>query len=317
MMKCKTKIESKMKKSIHTIYTACIGFVFCITGCGQEETVQKETEQDNIMKFQIMHPSQHSKSVIRATETAFETNDQIGLFVTGQDKPLQIAGNYVNNASLTYNGTAWIPAKPIYWNDGTYDVYAYYPHFSPILSVDETEFNVALDQSTAKTADKLGGYEASDFLWASAKKQTAGNEAIPLKFRHCMSKLVVRLIKGEDYEGDLAEDATVYIHNTVPSATIDLSAGVATKALYGTETSIKAKPAGDHRYTAILVPQRIDNRRPLIEVVMKGVSYLMESKFLFKSGIQHTISLTISKNPDQVKIDIGGEIEDWESTQES
>ena len=94
-----------------------------------------------------------------------------------------------------------------------------------------------------------------------------------------MSKLVVRLIKGEDYEGDLAEDATVYIHNTVPSATIDLSAGVATKALYGTETSIKAKPAGDHRYTAILVPQRIDNRRPLIEVVMKGVSYLMESKF--------------------------------------
>ncbi len=230
---------------------------------------------------------------------------------------MQIAGNYVNNASLTYNGEAWIPAKPIYWNDGTYDVYAYYPHFSPILSVDETEFNVALDQSTTKTANTLGGYEASDFLWASTKKQTAGNAAVPLKFRHCMSKLIVRLIKGEDYEGDLAEDATVYIHNTVPSATIDLSVGVATKALYGTEASIKAKPAGDHRYTAILVPQRIDNRRPLIEVVMKGVSYLMESKFLFKPGIQHTISLTISKNPDQVKIEIGGEVEDWEPTQES
>ncbi len=317
MIKRKTKTESKMKKSIHIIYTTCIGFVFCMTGCGQEDTVQKETEPDNIMKFQIIHPSQQSKSVLRATETAFETNDQIGLFVTGQDEPLQIAGNYVNNASLTYNGEAWIPAKPIYWNDGTYDVYAYYPHFSPILSVDETEFNVALDQSTTKTANTLGGYEASDFLWASTKKQTAGNAAVPLKFRHCMSKLIVRLIKGEDYEGDLAEDATVYIHNTVPSATIDLSVGVATKALYGTEASIKAKPAGDHRYTAILVPQRIDNRRPLIEVVMKGVSYLMESKFLFKPGIQHTISLTISKNPDQVKIEIGGEVEDWEPTQES
>ena len=96
MIKRKTKTESKMKKSIHIIYTTCIGFVFCMTGCGQEDTVQKETEPDNIMKFQIIHPSQQSKSVLRATETAFETNDQIGLFVTGQDEPLQIAGNYVN-----------------------------------------------------------------------------------------------------------------------------------------------------------------------------------------------------------------------------
>lgn len=45
---------------------------------------------------------------------------------------------------------------------------------------------------------------------------------------------------------------------------------------------------------------------------MKGVSYLVESSFLFKPGIQHTVSITIEKNPEQVKIDIGGEIEDWE-----
>ena len=42
-------------------------------------------------------------------------------------QPLQVGGNYVNNASLTYNGTEWTPTRPIYWNDGSYDVYAYYP----------------------------------------------------------------------------------------------------------------------------------------------------------------------------------------------
>lgn len=158
-----------------------------------------------------------------------------------------------------------------------------------------------------------GGYEESDFLWASAKGQTASNNAVSLKFKHCMSKLVVRLIKGEDYEGDdLPNDAEVYIHNTVPTATIDLSVGVATKYVYGKEKSLKAKAIGDHKYTAIIVPQRISNRRPLVEVVMKGVSYLMESTFLFKPGMQHTISLIISKNPEQVKIEIGGEVENWE-----
>lgn len=297
----------------HIIYTIGIGMMLCMAGCGQEESVQKETEPDNVMKFEVVHPSQQSKIVSRATDKAFEKNDRVGLYVVEQNEPLQVSGNYVNNAPLTYDGAAWVPSRPIYWDDGSYNVYAYYPYSTPISSVDETEFSVALDQSSTKSGNELGGYEASDFLWASATKQTASNNAVSLRFKHCMSKLVVRLIKGEDYEGDdLPEDAEVYIHNTVPSATIDLSVGVATKALYGTEKSLKAQAIGGHKYAAIIVPQRIINKRPLVEVVMKGVSYLMESTFVFKPGIQHTISLIISKNPDQVKIEIGGEIENWE-----
>ena len=69
---------------------------------------------------------------------------------------------------------------------------------------------------------------------------------------------------------------------------------------------------GVYQYSAILVPQRIDNSKPLVEVVMKGVAYLVESRFVFKPGIQHTITVVISKNPEQVKIEIGGEIEDWD-----
>lgn len=302
-----------MKQNIHIIYAACIGWILCMASCGQEENTLRDTEQSNVMKFQIMHPSQKPEAISRATETAFEVNDRIGLFVTQKDKPLQVSGNYANNEALTYNGTAWTPDRPVYWNDGSYDVYAYYPYSTPIQSVDEAIFDVATDQNNAGTADKLGGYEESDFLWASAKGQTASNNAVSLKFKHCMSKLVVRLIKGEDYEGDdLPNDAEVYIHNTVPTATIDLSVGIATKYVYGKEKSLKAKAIGDHKYTAIIVPQRISNRRPLVEVVMKGVSYLMESTFLFKPGMQHTISLIISKNPEQVKIEIGGEVENWE-----
>ena len=113
-------------------------------------------------------------------------------------------------------------------------------------------------------------------------------------------------------EGDLPEDAEVYIHNTVTSATADLSVGIVTRDSHGTPETIRAKYLGNHRYAAIIVPQRLNNRQPLVEVVMKGVSYLYESKFLFKSGVQHNVLLAVSKNPEQVKIEVGGEWENWD-----
>ena len=122
-----------------------------------------------------------------------------------------------------------------------------------------------------------------------------------------MSKLKIRLIKGEDFEGDMPTTAKVYIHNTVPTATIDLQAGVATRYVKGTRQTIIAHQDGDTSYSAIIVPQRIDNRQPLVEVEMMGVSYLFESKFLFKPGTEHLVNLVISENPDKVKISIGGE----------
>lgn len=287
---------------------SCLTIAVFATGCSNE-SVGILPESNGQMTFSVIHPSQNGMT--RATETGFENNDRIGLYVTETAVPLQQSGNYVNNALLTYNGTSWSPSKPVYWNNGTYDVFAYYPHSSPVSSVDDFPFSVATDQSTPKSADVLGGYEASDFLYASSSKVKASAQPVTLQFKHRMSKLLIRLIKGEDYEGELPDEAEVYVHNTVTSATIDLSAGIATRNPHATAASIKARGMGKHEYAAIIVPQRIANRQPLIEVIMKGVSYLYESSFVFKPGTQHLVSLIISKNPEQVKIEIGGEIEDW------
>ena len=96
------------------------------------------------------------------------------------------------------------------------------------------------------------------------------------------------------------------------SATADLSVGIVTRNPRGEIGTIRAKSLGNHQYAAIIVPQRLNNRQPLVEVIMKGVSYLYESKFLFKPGTQHNVLLAVSKNPEQVKIEIGGEIENWD-----
>ena len=297
------------RMTLYSIYAACLGLALCLAGCGQEEMTETGEQPADVMRFSLTHPDEGART--RVTDSHFEKDDRIGLYVCTAEAPLEVGGNYVNNALLTFNGSAWHPERPIFWNNGSYDVYAYYPQVSPVTSVDDLPFSVATDQQAAGNEQTPGGYEASDFLWASAKKQTAGNEAVKLNFRHCMSKLTVRLVKGPDYDGDELPEAEVYVHNTVTEATVDLAVGIVTPAKFGKLHTVKAKAAGKDEYTAVLVPQRIANRVPLIEVVMKGVSYLVETNFRFKQGIHHTFTLIISKNPEQVKIEIGGELENW------
>ena len=286
-----------------------IGFalaLLALVACADDNEPQYKDARHTPMTFEVTHPSQ-----TRATATNFEGGDRIGLYVAQADAPLEIGGNLVNNEALTYNGSRWTAAHTLYWDEGTYNAYAYYPYIQGVSSIDDQPFSVATDQSTAKTATDLGGYEASDLLFATSKGIKASASPINLTFKHIMSKLKIRLIKGEDFEGEMPATADVYIHNTVPTATVDLQAGVATRYVKGTRQTIKAQQEGAYSYSAIVVPQRVENRQPLVEVVMKGVSYMYESKFVFKPGVEHLVNLVITNNPDKIKIEIGGEVENW------
>lgn len=261
---------------------------------------------DGVMRFEMQHPA------TRATAAAFEQGDRIGLYITEYSgdaaAPLQISGNWANNVAAVLNGSVWTTDRKIFWSDNRMDVYGYYPYMTP-TSIDENPFSVALDQSTERSGDAPGGYEASDFLWAKAAGAVQAEKTVALSFRHCLSKMVVKLVKGASYEGDLPDNATVYIHSIVPTATIDFTTGAVTKDIFGEMATIRTRKVDNATYEAIIVPQRLDTRRPFIEVVVNGVSYLLEDTFNFKAGKQHTLSLKINSNPDQVAIEIGGEIE--------
>ena len=189
----------------------------------------------------------------------------------------------VNNEALTFNGNEGTAAKTLYWDEGLYNVYAYHPYIGRVSSIEDQPFSVSLDQRTEKTATALGGYKASDLLFASSKGVRASDEPVQLAFRHIMSKI-----------------------------TIDLQAGVATRHAKAPRQTITAHHDGDNLYSAIVVPQRIENRMPFIEVIMNNMSYLYESKFLFKPGMEHFVNLIIPNNPNSTKIEIGGGIKNWE-----
>ena len=296
-----------MKKRILYIGVALSIMIFA--ACSSDNDVSTEapkSAKETPMTFDVIHPSQ-----TKATATEFENGDKIGVYIAKTDMPLEIGGNTLNNEQLTLTSGTCTPNHNLFWDEGTYNAYAYYPYMD-VTSIEDQPVSVATDQSSPETDGKLSGYEASDLLYAKTSNVAASTSPVTLNFKHIMSKLTIRLVKGEDFEGDMPTDAEIFIHNTVPTATFDISAGIVTRDVKGKKTTIKARQESDFQFGAIIVPQRLDNRVPLVEVIMKGVSYLFESKFLFKPGVDHLVNLVITDNPEQVKIEVGGEVENWQ-----
>ena len=301
-------MKSIMKK-IYIPFLLALSFTAC-----QSNTIEPEVPvHDNIMRFNLVGPNAQTK----VSAGAFETADQIGLYVTDYvnettPMPLQISGNRANNSLVTFDGAAWTPEQTIYWGTGKSNVYAYYPYFETVVDVNNQYFELATDQTGA-------GYEASDFLWAKAEGVRQTDGTVNLEMKHLMSKLTVKIVAGEDYIGSLPEDATVQLHSTVTNVNIDLENGAVVKEPYSGAKSIKMRNLGIRTfdgeravvYEAIVVPQMLENSVPLLEINSKSVSYLLEDPFNFRPGVAYTYTATLNTSTTAIKVEIGCEIEDW------
>lgn len=253
----------------------------------------------------------------RAAGTSFEIGDKMGLYAVEYNgdevASLQVAGNFINNEALTCNGSAWVGARTLYWSDKPCDFYGIYPYQEP-ATVSEYLFDLPTDQNSPETDDALSGYEAADLLWAKATKVSRGDGAVQLQFKHMMSRVVVKIERGEKYEGELPEDITVHLYNTVTTAEVDFTHGSLQRYAHGEKETITMKQLSGDTFAAIVVPQNIERRTPLVEITMEGIAYLLNYSMSFRPGYQHTITVTLNSSPEQEKIEISidGEVGDWE-----
>ncbi len=252
---------------------------------------------------------QFNTSVTRLSGTTFEEGDTFGIYAVEYEgdevAKLQVSGNYLNNEAVTLTGGVWTPARTLYWSENPCDFYAIYP-LQNVEAVEDALFHVVTDQST-------GGYEASDLMWAKAEKHSREDGAVKLAFHHMMSKLVVNIVRGESYEGELPEDIVAHIYNTATTARVNWRTGSLEKYLYSENKTIKMKQVDGDSFEAIVVPQFIERSTPLVEITMEGIAYLLEYDMSFRPGEQHTITVTLNTSPDQEKIEINidGEVGDW------
>ena len=284
-----------------------------LIGCSHEQQ-NIEMPHDNTMSFSVVSPNAHT----RVSNGAFEAEDRIGVYVTDYvddqtPAPLQVSGNRANNEAIAFDGAEWRAERPIYWGEGKTDVYAYYPYIADISMVEEMPFSVATDQ------DVDGAYEASDLLWAKATGVSQNDGAVALNMQHTMSRLVVRIMAGEDYVGSLPKDATVHLHSTVTDTRVTLATGSVVKDPYAGAKSIKMRNLGIRTfadgeavvYEAIVVPQMLEGSVPLLEINSKSVSYLLEDSFNFKPGTSYTYTAVLNTSTNAIKVEIGCDIEDW------
>ena len=297
-----------MKTKYLAIAALALGLVAC-----EQAANNAEIPADNRMLFDVASPSAHT----RVSNGAFEAEDRVGVYVTDYANdttpmPLQISGNRANNEALLFDGASWAPERAIYWGEGKSDVYAYYPYME-IEDIDEQPFSVALDQTVE------GAYENSDFLWAKAEGVAQADGAVSLTMNHSMSRLVVKIMAGEEYVGSLPADATVHLHSTVTDAHISLANGSVVKNPYSGAKSIKMRNLGIRTFAegdavvfeAIVVPQMLETSVPLLEINSKSVSYLLEDMFNFKPGVSYTYTAVLNTSTTSIKVDIGCEVEDW------
>ena len=279
-------------------YITIIAVLAALISCQKEGPA--DVPGDNQIVFEFGLPA------TKATAENFEVGDKVSVWAVeyaAEEAPeLQVGGNFLNNEMLTYDGSKWA-GRTMYWSEKPCDFYAVYPYIQP-SSVESYVFEIAADQNSPRTEDTLGGYEASDLLFAKAEKVSRADGKVSLKFRHMMSKCIVNVIKGEKFEGELPEDISVHIYNTVTTADLNLANGSIEKYALGNRNTITMKKVSSDKFEAVVIPQNIERRTPLIEISMGGIAYLMEYSLSFKPGYQHTINLIVNTSPDQEKFEI-------------
>ena len=236
----------------------------------------------------------------KATDTAYEEGDQIGVFVS-YSVSLEATGAYVANKKFTYSGGAWTSDSDIYWKDKTTSANFYvYAPYSGVSSASALNFNVKADQSS------IANYKASDFLWGKKASVSPTEDVVALSTRHIMSNIIITLQPGEGFTADEFASATkaVTLGNVKTGADINLGTGeVTAKGDAGSVTPY----FGGESWRAVVIPQTVSGQAVLVTVVVNGVSYSLARPFTFRSGIQHKMNVAVNKLTNGLTVTI----EDW------
>lgn len=291
-----------MKKII--LIAVCI---LAVAGCHKSDVQKSDNGQIRFV----------TNLMTKASASAFEVGDVMSVWAVEQPGeetiPLQVGGNFINNELLTFDGTRWNSARTLYWSDAPCDFYAVYPSLNNVETVDGQTFSLPTDQNAAGVDGNPDGYESADILYAKAERVARADGDVVLNFYHKMAKCSVNLVKGEKFEGEIPDDATVHIYNTVTDYVLNIADGKLSKATFGAKKTITMRKLDNEHFEAVVVPQSIELSTPLIEVTMGGIAYLLNYSISFKPAYNHTINLILNTSPDQemIEINIDPEVENW------
>ena len=259
------------------------GFAVCglLTGCLSEPDFEPVEEGSGI---EISLDGSIRQVATKVTAEGFETGDALGLYAVNYENnnqtpgTLLAEGNQADHVKYIFNfeNWQWTPVKKVYYKDinTNVDLYVFYPHAEP-SSIEEYNFEVQKDQSKAKTTTSLGGYEASDFLWAKVENVAPTEGKIKVQLDHKMAGIHVILAEGTGFEeGEFALIAkSVLATGVTRKASINIATGVVTPVGEAQTTGIVMCPQTDGSFRAVVAPQTVAAQTSLFGITIEGLTY--------------------------------------------
>lgn len=238
----------------------------------------------------------------RATDTAFEEADRIGLFVWKDAENTF----WLQNALYTYTSNGFAASSEYLWyNDdtATSTLIAYYPYSANLTPTDNGQypFKVAADQSTH------AGYTGSDLMTAVVKGVTPTADKIALTFTHRLSKVIINI---SNTTSDAVAD--VFMADIQGNCTFDTQSGVTATGGTGTIKGARyAQPKEGYTdsYALILPPQTSTPKIVVTTVSQKQYAFNVNEAQTFAQGKQRTANLTIT--PESVGTAFDTTVTDW------
>ena len=215
---------------------------------------------------------------VKASDTAFEAGDAIGLSV---GEPVS-----VSNAKLLVAADGITPQKTILWaaeqtDASTFD--AYYPFLEDVDYIEGFNFCVNPDQSTHAL------FSASDLMSAHSESGPCDG-IVELAFTHQLSKLVLEIDNRLD-----EEISQVYVGGIRGRAKVQAGTTPTAVGQAGTikACSVSSTGSGD-AFALVVVPQEASPKLMVITASGKQYTYVLPEAIRFESGMRYLSSITLS-----------------------
>ena len=284
---------------------SCLAICGLLTGCLSEPDFEPVEEGSGI---EISLDGSIKQIATKVTAEGFETGDALGLYAVNYENnnqtpgTLLAEGNQADHVKYIFNfeNWQWTPVKKVYYKDinTNVDLYVFYPHAEP-ESIEEYNFEVQKDQSKAKTTTSLGGYEASDFLWAKVENVAPTEGKIKVQLDHKMAGVHVILAEGTGFEeGEFALIAkSVLATGVTRKASINMATGIITPVGEEQATGIVMCPQTDGSFRAVVAPQTVAAQTSLFSITIEGLTYKFrkDADFTYEAGKVSQFTIKINR----------------------
>ena len=268
-----------MIKIKHTLLYMVAVVAYVLTGCS-DDLFNGDYSQHDSNRIQLSGDIDQL-AVTRVNDNGFCNGDVMGVYIVDYEGnnpgTLKVSGNRGDNVRHTFDepNYKWNSAYDLFWKDKHthIDVYGYYPYANP-ESIEDYQFEVQKDQSTATEDGEMGGYEASDFLWGKVSDVAPTTSIIRLPLAHHMSNARVTLIQGSGFaDGEWAKTKKIVLTaNVARKASINLSTGEI-KTAGSVENNMTIPSRTNDEWRTIVVPQTVAAGRTLFSITIGGVPY--------------------------------------------